>query len=72
MAFLDESSDSGSLFVYCLKPSTASLDSLEVSISKGKKFLAENAGNHASVTNTDMKLRDNFSQLLILEVTENK
>ena len=71
MASSPESSDSETQVVYGLK-TTATYESLEASIFKGKEFLADNAGHHLSITNTNMKLKDNFSQLLILEVTQNK
>lgn len=72
MSSSGDSSDSENSAVYHTKATSISYDSLDVSIFKGKQFLAENAGNHVSITNTNVKLRDNFSQLLIWEVTKNK
>ncbi|TVY82214.1 hypothetical protein LSUE1_G007322 [Lachnellula suecica] len=40
-------------------------------VAKGCGFLAKEAGNLMSTTNTNRQIQDNFSQLLILEVTGN-
>jgi hypothetical protein len=71
MASSDESSDSETSIGFYSKANTTSYDSREVSIFRGKEYLSENAGNHISVTNSNVELRDNFSQLLILEATKN-
>jgi hypothetical protein len=68
----DESSDFESSVVYSLKTFTTLSDSLEIAVFMGKKYLSQHAGRHTSITNGNIKLRDNFSQLLILEVTGNE
>jgi beta-phosphoglucomutase-like phosphatase (HAD superfamily) len=42
---------------------------LEEPIQRGRRFLSRNAKNMDSVTDTGVKIQDNFAQLLILEAT---
>jgi FMN phosphatase YigB (HAD superfamily) len=45
---------------------------LEEPIQKGRRFLSRNAKDMDSVTDTGVKIQDNFAQLLILEATKNR
>jgi FMN phosphatase YigB (HAD superfamily) len=41
-------------------------------VSRAYRYLVDHAGEHDSVTNTGVKIGDNFSQLLMLEATGNR